>query len=547
MAPSNLSLRELGTVGIVSDVHPYDLPTPALSAGINIRFDQQKISRAPVHRLLYEFGGAEASFKPAFFFSIPAVASGVEQLVSVSSDYSKIYSVNGAAITDVTHTGATPNDTGEPFTSCILGDVTYLNRRSFVPLKMAQSDAQFVALPNWDATWRAGVLRSYKSFLVALNVLKGATEYPALVKWSDATLYNQVPDSWDPADTTKLAGENTLTDMRGTILDGLGLRDSFIIYGENEVWAMDYVGGTFIFDFRKRFDDVGILNTNCVVEVDGLHYVFDNFDFYTHDGTSKQSIAHARVKNFVFGGLIKDLKNRAFVAHNPILNEVMFCYPSRDRFTKYLPSTGCNRAAVYNYRNDTWTYYDLPNVTASTLATLTTGQTWDSTTPTPWTTMGGTWNGQDDSQERHVMFSGIAESLAGLTASRLYGLDLIDGGRLTLPVELEALQPAQGERIGVDLDENGTPLRSYKCLLHVFPQLSLSADGTDIEFSFGANDTVGVDPTWTPYQSFDPETMDKLDMRVSGKYLGWRFKLTGPGDFGLSGFDTTVSVRGQRA
>jgi hypothetical protein len=40
--------------------------------------------------------------------------------------------------------------------------------------------------------------------------------------------------------------------------------------------------------------------------------------------------------------------------------------------------------------------------------------------------------------------------------------------------------------------------------------------------------------------------MDKLDTRVAGRYLGWRFKLTGPGDFGFSGMDADVSVRGQR-
>jgi hypothetical protein len=98
----------------------------------------------------------------------------------------------------------------------------------------------------------------------------------------------------------------------------------------------------------------------------------------------------------------------------------------------------------------------------------------------------------------------------------------------------------------VDLDENGTPIRAYKSLLAVFPQLSLSADGTNVYFSFGANDNAGQDPAWDTYQSFDPATMDKLDTRVAGRYLGWRFKLTGPGDFGFSGMDADLSVRGQR-
>jgi hypothetical protein len=539
---SNLTLRNLGSVGIVSDAHPYDLPPQALSAGVNIRFDHGKIGRAPVPRRIHAF----ADHDPGFMFSIPPIAAGSEQLITVSKDFSKILSTVGETEADVTHTSAVANDTGEPFTATFLGNVAYLNRRSFVPLKFSTADLTFAALPNWDATWRAGIMRSYKDFLVALNVSKGAGDYPAMVKWSDATLYNQVPGSWDAGDPTTLAGETTLTDMRGAILDGLPLQDSFIIYGENEVWSMSYVGGTFVFDFRRRFDDVGILNANCAVEVDGQHYVFDAFDLYKHDGTSKASIAHDRVKDFVFSGLIKELRHLAFVAHNPKLNEVLFCYPSNDRFTTSIPTSGCNRAAVYNYRNDTWTYYDLPNVTAYALATLATGISWSATTPTSWADMGGTWGGASDGEDRHLMLSSVADAGAGLTASRVYGLDLIEGGRLTKPVEAEAVKLPYGERIGVDLDESGTPIRAYKSLLAIYPQLSKSPDGTAVYFSFGANDNAGNEPAWDAYQPFDPETMDKLDTRVAGRYLGWRFKLTGTGDFGFSGMDADVSVRGQR-
>jgi hypothetical protein len=95
----NLTLRQLGSVGIVSDVHPYDLPTPALSGGVNIRFDHGKISRAPVPRRVYEFAGPEAAHQPAYMFSIPPIASGAAQLVTVANDFDKIYTVVGSTIT----------------------------------------------------------------------------------------------------------------------------------------------------------------------------------------------------------------------------------------------------------------------------------------------------------------------------------------------------------------------------------------------------------------------------------------------------------------
>ena len=37
---------------------------------------------------------------------------------------------------------------------------------------------------------------------------------------------------------------------------------------------MEFVGGQFIFNTRKLFNDAGVINQNCVVEADGRHYVF---------------------------------------------------------------------------------------------------------------------------------------------------------------------------------------------------------------------------------------------------------------------------------
>src|SRR3546814_9186284 len=71
------------------------------------------------------------------------------------------------------------------------------------------------------------------------------------------------------------AGDNIINEMKVEIIDGLSLRDSFIIYAKNEVWTMDYIGGNYLFRWRKIYDKVGILNQNCVVQVDGLHYVLD--------------------------------------------------------------------------------------------------------------------------------------------------------------------------------------------------------------------------------------------------------------------------------
>ena len=101
-----------------------------------------------------------------------------------------------------------------------------------------------------------------------------------------------------------------------------------------------------------------------MVEVEGKHYVFGPFDIYVHDGTSKQSICDERVKNFIFGALNNADADRCFVQHNPTLNEIYFCYKSGDQHVAFPNADRCNRAAAYNYRNDSWSFMDLPNVSS---------------------------------------------------------------------------------------------------------------------------------------------------------------------------------------
>src|SRR3546814_10095124 len=72
MPNATLPVRGLGSVGIIADINPYDLPPAALSAGVNVRFENGKITRGPVVRRVYEF---EVGFSPAFLLSFPPVRS----------------------------------------------------------------------------------------------------------------------------------------------------------------------------------------------------------------------------------------------------------------------------------------------------------------------------------------------------------------------------------------------------------------------------------------------------------------------------------------
>lgn len=541
---NNLPIRGLGAEGILSDIHPYDLPPNALSAGVNVRFENGKIARGPVWRTVWDY---TAPFAPGYCFAIPPITEGSDQIVAVSYDGSQILSLQGSAAVNVTNATPTVSVSENPWTHTFLGSVAYLNRADGVPLQRRPNDATFQPLTAWDATHRCGSLRSYKDFLIALDVTKAGTEYPTMVKWSDIAQFGGPPATWDPSDTTASAGENIVNEMRSRLIDGLTLKDYFILYCEDEVWVMSYIGGNFLFQWRKLYDRCGIINQNCVVQVDSLHYVFDRNDIYVHDGATKRSIVHGKNKDYIFDSLIYDLKHLCFVAHHPHLTEIHFCYASGDRLAGFQnPTTGCNRAAVYNYANDTWSFYDLPNVTGHCLSNIPTGDAYDTVGDVTYDQYGGTYKGADDDQEQHSIFSSRIDASQNLTASRLLGLDLIIGGRLTKPLCTEAVKSSFIERVGIDLDEEGVPLPMYKVIHTIYPQLGLEGD-QPIQFQFGASDIVDKSPAWGGKLDFDPRTTSKVDTgRIAGRYLAYRVYYTGDGDFSLSGLDAKLKARGRR-
>jgi len=94
-------------------------------------------------------------------------------------------------------------------------------------------------------------MRAFRTFLVGLYVQKAGVNFPRLVKWSTEATIQATPTSWNETDSTVDAGEYELADTKGDILDGLQLRDTFMIYKEDATYSMQFVGVPFIFSFRQ--------------------------------------------------------------------------------------------------------------------------------------------------------------------------------------------------------------------------------------------------------------------------------------------------------
>src|SRR5205085_83196 len=144
----------------------------------------------------------------------------------------------------------------------------------------------------------------------------------------------------------------------------------------------------------------------CSIELDGRNVVFGPDDIWEHDGVSEKSLCDQRTRDFIYGSLNLSKAARCFVSHNPRLKEITFAYVSGDPYVGFLNIADCcNRQAVWNYANDTWTFDDLPGVFSATEANISNPVTYATVNAT-YATFGGSYQDQEDGYKRTTVYVG---------------------------------------------------------------------------------------------------------------------------------------------
>lgn len=535
-----LPVRDLAKFGVITDVDPYDLPIGAWSWGKNVRFPDGRVQRGPVFR---QNGDALAETNPRHMF---AVGSGTgSDTVFVAYKNGRVFQRSSGNDTDYSIAAYVNSDSEAVYTSCELGGVFYVNREDRVPWSLVPSASAFDELSGWDAGWRAKIIRAYNGSICAFNVTKGGVSYPTLVKTSD--IISDVglePGSWDHTSTTNNATENPLAEMKSAIVDAQVLGDAMVIYGQRETWLMQADGSDEVYSYRKLPISKGAINANCSIEVNNKHYVFGTSDFWMHDGMGERSISDGRVSKYAFAEMKSSESDKFFVAHNPVLKHILFCYVSEGRDVAFLEGSGCNRAAVYDYANDKWEGFDdLPLVFSSGLANASNTTAWDDDVGS-WDTDGGTWADAEGGFKRVLTFCGEESATYSLDAA-LYAQDLYGTGSLT-PIDVTpAANPEMLlERDGIDLDEVGEYLTGYKYVLAVYPQGRLDPGGEPLEFAFGSSDEFTDQATFSAYQTYEHGNR-KLDYTEGGRYLSMKVRYADYKTASLSGVDLDLISTGE--
>lgn len=514
---SLVRVQNVGQYGVNKDLSRHELPINAWTDARNIRFYGNSAYQFFGHAEVYN----SPSVAPQYCFPLTISTTRYWIYHSAAKSYIVTSSGGAAVHTDITHVTPRPG-TVNKWTHCLLGGIPICNsgdtnKPMYWDLNLAN---KFVDLPGFPANTSCKSIRSYKNFLIALNITVSGTAKPRFLQWSVSSDTGAIPSTWT-ASATNDAGDVDLAEANSPIVDGMPLRDSFIIYTEDSTHRMDYVGGDQVFRFQKILGMSGLMNINCAVEFDGWHFVVTGSDVIIHDGNSANSVLDNQARRDFFQSIDTNNRSKTFVFKNPFLNEIFIAYPS-------IGSSVCDKSLVYNYVTKTVSYRDLPNVNHAGYGPVSNdlGSAW-SADGDAWDTDLTSWDGPDYTPE-------TARVLMASSDIKLYMLDASASFNGTLPT-------AYLERRGLSFD---TP-ESIKLVKGIRPRITGNM-GQTILIKVGYANDPNADPTYTTMRYTIGQL--KVDCFVSGRYIGVQFasdtETTAAAQWRVDSFDIDLDIAG---
>ena len=522
-------IQNVGQFGIILDTPAHRLPANAWTDARQVRFYDNAVWKA--------FGQAAALGTPTVDPYYIYHHLGPSNVFWAYPGLAKIYATDGTTHSDITRAAGGDYTGGADsiWQGSHLGGIEVFNNGVDIPQVWINPalGTRVIDLANWPASTVAAIVKSFKQYLIAMDVTQSGTHFPFLVKWSHVADPGTVPDSWDETDETKDAGENPLAASGGHILDGRALQDTFMIYKEDQTHAMTFIGGRFIFQFKKRFD-TGIVSPRCVAEWQAKHYVATAEDIIMHDGFQQQSILDDKMRRWYAGQADPDVQRRQFMVMNDKENEIWMCIPQAGQEHP-------NIALIINIKDGTQTLRDLDSPTFITAAAF---------DPAAGDT---TFDSQTQPYDATPGKFGQRTSAPG--AKRLMGSHRITSKRFLLYDEgfADEGQDFRGyvERSSMPLagaGQDGTPLMdasSIKQVNELWPEISIQ-NGTTVDIHVGGQETLNDPISWQGPFAFEVGVDDKIDMDVVGRYLSFRFETNDQSQWKLDSYSVNVDILGQQ-
>lgn len=551
-----IDLGGFGEGGVFLDKPRYDLPPHYFTDAMNVDFTEHGVEPAVAELPIL------VGLKTNPIGVVYHTADEHDKLLYLGAK--RAYVIYGKRHEEVTRQGALYNASGamDSWKVCFFNGLYILCNGTDIP-QVWNAKSRLFNIPNFVDTGN-----NYPTVAVTVNNILITLGYSSIdgsfltndyILWSDIADPGTLPANWNYADPTSKAGYKVMSDLGGKLITAELLGNEVFIYREQAVHVMRFIGGTYIWDISQRFDSYGVLGKNSVVNIGSRHFVVDRSKFYLHNGTSVQDVGVGVVTDRFFRELNQEALDKVLVLHDEIGARVWVCYPTDSH-------VNANKALIWNYRKNTWTFRNLVAVSCGTSANLQ-RVTYNATSVFQL----GTWDDETDSWAEDMSAWNTDLTLWSdfLSWDSLTAEDIWDWSIKTLPERgivlckyIEAGQavyntstgmstagdiswpgnseypppyavPYEGvrmegsvERINLAIlgqDHKGNYTVSRDIIKHL-TEAYIEGESGPFEIRFGVQDLHNGAVDWDEWLVFDPDDDYKLDPNLSGRFLSYAIR-----------------------
>ena len=212
---ATLPIRNLGSSGLITDMDAQDIPISAFSDCRNVVFDQGSVKRSPGFKRIYELpvseavswsavSGTYANYAYTWYGGL--ATENADQTRHIASYYSptngailigcntdgSVYDYVNGQFEDVSPAQSSTSTDLVGWTHNQISGLSVVNRYGYSPyIRDIISDANYskMTVGDWPTTDYAVSMRTFKDFIIALNVYETNTQKHTMVKWTDPIGY----------------------------------------------------------------------------------------------------------------------------------------------------------------------------------------------------------------------------------------------------------------------------------------------------------------------------------------------------------------------
>jgi hypothetical protein len=514
-----VSFNNLAGAGLVKDVNSELLPVDPFvwTEATNVRFKDGSIRKIN--------GSEEIVSTPIPPHYIAFISPNNEMYFILVFSRTEVQCYYSGAWTNITRTSGNYQYSNVNWQHTVINTFPIFNNNYDRPQvwKPAMPGTPLIDLPSFPDNMYCGIIRAFKSHLIAGNITDNATNYPSRILWSGSALPGELPTTWDISDITNDAGYMDLSDTPGEIIDMKLLGDNLVIYKKKAMYLMYYIGGNNIFSIKQIFNNVGAVSKDCVCDVKGGHLVVTEDDIIIHDGNSYKSIVDQRLRQTIFNNIDQISFSNCHVVPNYKQNEVWLCIPT---FNALITSV-----YIFNYETNVWTTRTVLPTECLSVMPL------DISTASEFNLNPDTFNSASyiyDTSKYYKNKYFMVE--ADLTHWKLVLLDSTSNQE----VGVNMLSTVERKNINLSDDE------SIKIVKRIYPKMSkLSGTSNIVNFYIGTQMMRNEPIIWSPAMPFDIVTGYKLDFFATGRWISIRIESTTDIEWTMENFELEISSGGK--